>query len=172
MLKPSIYILDYRPINDTLDTGYGTRSYEKAWSFENRDGFAGVETKDLLFTESALYKSISETEFALVFKDGEWKEKAKAKAFLAKLAKELGYTVFPYFPEMNGKKKVMQKRLFECKKSVGYFLKGKSYEVYSLVVGKVLPLSGYEKKIIFLDYETGIPGVLDVTFGTDFKKIE
>ena len=90
-------------------------------------------------------------DFELVLANKEWLDEEKVTAFMRRFREELG---------LEGLSS-LKKFKYTCEKSRGYFLKGRSYEVWSQLVGRPERSLELTKKVLIVDLHCGVPCVVD-----------
>ena len=121
--------------------GYRPHSSNGLFSSEKR-GYGALLVKpesdvktapdDLVLCEANVYQMKEDDRFELVLMNSEWRHPEAVKQFV-----------------------------YHCDKSRGYFLAGRDYEVWSQLVGLVENTQGLSKKVLVVDYNCGIPCVVD-----------
>ena len=106
---------------------------------------------DLVLCEANVYQMKEDDRFELVLMNSEWRHPEAVKQFMVRLRQE------HRLEEISDVKKCV----YHCDKSRGYFLAGRDYEVWSQLVGLVENTQGLSKKVLVVDYNCGIPCVVD-----------
>lgn len=159
-IVPDVFIQGYRPHSSDGAFASDKRRYGRI--FVGCDNPNQLEYKDDLYLlEGNLYRAVSDDGFELIFFNGEWLIKANVEKLFAGICQELSLEI-----------------LSRCKrfwltpeKSCGYFLKGRRYPVLSLLVGANEPMAGVKKKVLALDLNSGIPGLLNYYNPDDFERM-
>lgn len=171
VLSPDVWIQNYRPHSDpTSGYYYSPRKYDKIWSSTERMKSGRIEQfypekmqHDLCLVESNLYFMKNQGEFVLDALNCEWQQEGKDFEFLQRICDLRDFEILS--------DEGAQKRIFCCEENLGYFLKGRKYEVSCILVGKTKDFAGYQKLILFCDFETGIPSIVDFSQKERFIKI-
>ncbi len=159
-IVPDIFIQGYRPHSSDGTFSGDKRRYGRMFVGCNEP--EKLEFKDDMYLRDGnLYRAISDDGFGLIFFNGEWLIKANVEKLFTEICQELSLEV-----------------LSRCKRfwmtpseSCGYFLKGKKYPVLSLLVGSNEPMAGVKKKVLALDLNSGIPGLLNYYNPEDFERM-
>lgn len=148
-LVPNIFVQGYRPHSSNGPFVCEKRSYGSIFV-----GIVPEELKhddDLHLVEANVYKVVGSDCFELVLKNGEWQDMKTVEPFMARLRDE--YDLLPTSD--------IKKFIYHCDKSRGYFLAGRDYEVWSQLVGVVETPHQLTKKVLIVDYNCGIPCIVD-----------
>lgn len=159
-IVPDIFIQGYRPHSSDGTFSGDKRRYGRMFVGCNKPNELEFND-DLYLRDGNLYRAISDYGFELVFFNGEWLIKENVEKLFIGICQELSLEV-----------------LSRCKrfwltpeKSCGYFLQGKHYPVLSLLVGSNEPMAGVKKKVLALDLNSGIPGLLDYYNPDNFERM-
>ncbi len=147
-LRPCLFIQGYRPHSSSAIFGVPKRRYGAFIPVGSEP--EKMADDDVLFYQAQLYKVVGEREVELILKNDERHDEVKIRSVVSRICQEEKL-------EMFGR---LKRYLFSPKESVLYFLAGRTYSVWSIVVGQANGLNGIEKKILVLDYETGIPALV------------
>jgi len=153
---PNLMVQGYRPHSSCAWLSVDTRRYGEFVKKETvRDK---VYPDDVVFSESQLYRIKGETKVELVLLSGDSYKEEKIETLADCICKERGY-------EPLGELALYD---YECPRSAGYFLKGRNYRVWAVLVGEP---TGFElrKRVLIFDYWTGIPSIVEYNDECFFK---
>ena len=147
-VKPDLFVQGYRPHSSSEMLSVIKRRYG---AFV-RNGTSESQTydDDVEFAQANLYQRIGELEVELVLSDGDSHDKDAMTALMLRICEQ-------QYLQPLGELKVLN---YFCKNSKAYFLSGRSYKVWAVMVGKDEDMS-MTKKVLIFDYETGIPALVD-----------
>ena len=144
-IHPSLFIQGYRPHSSGQRIHVDQRRYAK---FVEDEGMV-VAKDDLVFDQVQLYQITGAREVELILSNGESRNVAAVNVLIDRICKERG------FKKLSNVKKYR----YHCPVSAGYFLGLRSYEVWVVLVGTNTGFS-LEKKVLIIDFLTGIPAVV------------
>lgn len=144
-IYPNLFVQGYRPHSSGAQIHVDTRRY--AAFVPDQSLVKSLE--DVVYVESQLYQVKSDLEVELVLTVGE----AQNKSCLIRLADRI------CAERQLEKLSEVKHYSYACPESVGYFLKGRVYDVWSLLVGINTGFS-LEKRVLIMDYHTGIPAIV------------
>lgn len=147
-VRPDLFVQGYRPHSSSKILSVQKRRYG---AFV-RNGTSESQTydDDVEFAQANLYQRIGELDVELVLSDGECHDKDAMTALMLRICEQ-------QYLQPLGELKVLK---YFCKNSKAYFLSGRSYKVWAVMVGKDEDMS-MTKKVLIFDYETGIPALVD-----------
>lgn len=147
-LRPDLFIQGYRPHSSCPVFSISKRRYG---AFV-RVGLASekIADDDVSFYQAQLYKVMGENDVELILKDGESHDRVKIQHVVSRICRDEKLETFGS----------LKRYLYSPKESILYFLAGRTYSVWSIVVGQSQGLSGIVKKVLVFDYETGIPALV------------
>ena len=148
-LVPGIFIQGYRPHSSNGLFSSEKRGYGALLVKPESD--VKTAPDDLVLCEANVYQMKEDDRFELVLLNSEWRHPEAVKQFMVRLRQE------HRLEEISDVKKCV----YHCDKSRGYFLAGRGYEVWSQLVGLVENTQGLSKKVLVVDYNCGIPCVVD-----------
>ena len=148
-LVPGIFIQGYRPHSSNGLFSSEKRGYGALLVKPESD--VKTAPDDLVLCEANVYQMKEDHRFELVLMNSEWRHPEAVKQFMVRLRRE------HRLEEISDVKKCV----YHCDKSRGYFLAGRDYEVWSQLVGLVENTQGLSKKVLVVDYNCGIPCVVD-----------
>ncbi|OLA78944.1 MAG: hypothetical protein BHW57_08510 [Azospirillum sp. 47_25] len=148
-LVPGIFIQGYRPHSSNGLFSSEKRGYGALLVKPESD--VKMAPDDLVLCEANVYQMKEDDRFELVLMNSEWRHPEAVKQFMVRLRQE------HRLEEISDVKKCV----YHCDKSRGYFLAGRDYEVWSQLVGLVENTQGLSKKVLVVDYNCGIPCVVD-----------
>lgn len=146
-LKPDLFIQGYRPHSSSRIFGVSKRRYG---AFVRCGSNNAAAEDDVVFEAANLYRIAGPQEVELILMDGESHDAVKIKELSARICAT----------EQLEPLSSLCRYQYSPKESTLYFLAGRTYSVWSLVVGQSQGLSGMVKKVLVFDYETGIPAVV------------
>lgn len=141
---PDLFIQGYRPHSSVAKMSVSKRRYGRFV-----EGLAEFDD-DMPIVSSQLYRAVGEREVELVLKVGECRQLPKIGLLACKICGEFNL-------ERMGALKMVK---YSCSASSGYFLKGRDYKVWAVVVGERKDFSLVKKALVF-DFITGIPGIVE-----------
>ena len=147
-LHPRIFVQGYRPHSSSGMFTIDKRSYGAIWVGEMPKI---TEKDDVHLIEANLYRMVHGNDFELVLANKEWENEEKIIAFMKRFREEQG---------LEGLSDI-KKFKYTCEKSRGYFLKGRTYEVWSQLVGRPEKSIELTKKVLIIDLHCGVPCVVD-----------
>lgn len=147
-LHPDIFVQGYRPHSSSGMFAADKRAYGALWVGEMPETAA---KDDVHLLEANVYRMVHGDDFELVLANKEWENEEKVTAFMQRFREELG------LEGLSGLKKFK----YTCEKSRGYFLKGRTYEVWSQLVGRPEKSLELTKKVLIVDLHCGVPCVVD-----------
>ena len=147
-LHPNIFVQGYRPHSSSGMFASDKRAYGAIWVGEMPELAA---KDDVHLIEANVYRMVHGDDFELVLANKEWLDEEKVTAFMKRFREELG------LEGLSGLKKFK----YTCEKSRGYFLKGRTYEVWSQLVGRPEKSLELTKKVLIVDLHCGVPCVVD-----------
>lgn len=149
-VKPDLFVQGYRPHSSSGMLSVIKRRYGAFVRYDDNDDESQHYDDDVVFTQANLYQRINELEVELVLQDGDSHDCEAMTALMLRICEQ--QTLQPL-----GELKVLK---YSCKNSKAYFLSGRSYKVWAVMVGKGEDMS-MTKKVLIFDYETGIPALVD-----------
>lgn len=133
---------------------YTTRGYGALYAFYEPEK---MYDDDIVLSESAIYQLLPENRIKLVLGHGEHLQESCIAKMFADIRKERN--LLDFAPEK------AKPQIFEVtfkQKSCGYFLKGRTYLVWAMPVGRPDEQTGeIVKQWIFCDINCGIPAIID-----------
>jgi len=152
-IVPNIFVQGYRPHSENGPFASERRSYGALLVGDSGD--IKPEKDDICLLEANLYQAVENGCFQLILMNQEWRDLAKVKDFMARLRDERNLL------ETSGIKKC----IYRCNKSRGYYLAGRIYVVWAQLVGEVESAQELTKKVLIVDYNSGLPCVVDFDEG-------
>ena len=144
-IYPNLFVQGYRPHSSGTQIHVDTRRYG---SFVPDRMFVR-STDDVVYIESQLYQVKDDLGVEPVLTVGE----AQNRSCVIKLADRIcAERSFEKLSEV-------EHYSYACPASIGYFLGGRTYDVWSLLVGINTGFS-LEKRVLIMDYHTGIPAIV------------
>ena len=147
-LHPNVFVQSYRPHSSSGMFAADKRAYGALWVGDMPETAA---KDDVHLLEANVYRMVHGDDFELVLANKEWENEEKVTAFMRRFREELG------LEGLSGLKKFK----YTCEKSRGYFLKGRTYEVWSQLVGRPEKSLELTKKVLIVDLHCGVPCVVD-----------
>ena len=147
-VRPDLFVQGYRPHSSSKVLSVQKRRYGAF--VRNGTSESQKYDDDVHFAQANLYQRLGELEVELVLSDGESHDKDAMTALVLRICEQQSLQPL-------GELKVLK---YSCKSSKAYFLAGRSYKVWAVMVGKDEDMSMMKKVLIF-DYETGIPALVD-----------
>ena len=147
-IYPDLFVQGYRPHSSGAQIHVDKRRYGK---FVEDEGMR-VAKDDLVFSECQLYQIIKNREVELVLSDKESQVVSGVEKLVQRICMQQSLTVLS---------DILRYR-YHCPESTGYFLKGRSYDVWFVLVGKNEGLF-LKKEVLVIDYLTGIPAIVPYT---------
>lgn len=148
-LKPDLFVQGYRPHSSSGALSVERRRYGEFVRY----GLQGQREEfndDVVFLQANLYQVESGNKVELILEDGDSYSEEKMSDLVDRICWEQGL-------ERLGDLHVCK---YSCSLSEGYFLAGREYKVWAVLVGKNVELS-LKKKVLVFDYETGIPALVE-----------
>lgn len=143
-IYPHIFVQGYRPHSSGAQIHVDKRRYGK---FVLRG--AKVAPDDVEFDTVQLYQIKGERAVELILTEGECQTLGGARKLIDRICQDR---------QLEQLSKVKH-YLYDCPTSVGYFLKGRIYDVWSVLIGENTGFA-LEKKVLIVDYLTGIPAIV------------
>lgn len=144
-IHPNIFVQGYRPHSSGAQLHVDKRRYGKFIS----QGMPKEAPDDVEFDLVQLYQVKEGLKVELVLKQGECQTAAGVQKLVDRICEER---------QLEKLSEVKHYR-YTCPKSVGYYLKNRTYNVWSIMVGVNTGLS-LDKKVLIIDYLTGIPAIV------------
>jgi len=148
-LKPDLFVQGYRPHSSSGALSVERRRYGEFVRDDVSDSRQKYDD-DVLFHQANLYQIVTGCQVELILEDGDSYSEEKMSDFVDRICWEQGL-------ERLGDLHVCK---YSCSLSEGYFLAGREYKVWAVLVGKNVELS-LKKKVLIFDYETGIPALVE-----------
>ena len=146
-IHPNLFVQGYRPHSCGEKLSVLKREYGAFVPYDKQT----LAEDDMVFAECQLYQIASSGLCVeLILRNGESREEQCIERLVGRICGEQGF-------QMLGK---IKRFVYHCPRSSGYFLSDRSYDVWSVVVGKSNGFS-LDKKVLILDYDTGIPAIVD-----------
>ena len=147
-IAPNLFVQGYRPHSSGKQVIVDRRRY---------GAFVPVGQKvryndDLVFSQSQLYQIRGDREVELILSDGQAVQKKIAELLVDRICSERSYL----------KLGCVRMYQYRCSASAGYFLFDRSYTVWAAMIGENIK-GQLVKKMLILDYYTGIPAVVSYT---------
>lgn len=142
---PNLFVQGYRPHSSGAQIHVDKRRYDKFVP----DSSMRVAEDDIAFDQVQLYKAISDRKVELIFTNGESQTESAAQSLADRICQERNFE----------KLSPVRRYRYHCPVAAGYFLACRSYDVWSMLIGKSNGFS-LEKKVLIIDYLTGIPAVV------------
>lgn len=149
-LRPDLFIQGYRPHSSSPVFGVSKRRYGAFVRAGLNPEPEQVVDDDVSFYQAHLYQVMGENEVELILEDGESHDQVKIQHVVSRICRDEKLESFSK----------LKRYLYSPKESILYFLAGRTYSVWSVVVGQSQGLSGIVKKVLVFDYETGIPALV------------
>lgn len=157
-LRPNIFIQDYSPHSSNGPFSSSKRGYGAIWVGESGENVPAED--DIIFAEAKVYQIVENGCFRLVLENLEWRDEHKAADFMTNLREERKLV----------KTSEVRRMIYHCPKSRGYFLAGRDYEVWAQLIGIVEEAQNLAKKVLIVDYNCGLPCIVDFN-EDDFKMV-
>ena len=144
-IAPNLFVQGYRPHSSGSQLSVEKRRYG-AFVPE------GEETQfsdDVPFLQVQLYQIRGKNEVELILSSGDSRQKDRIEKLIERICQEHNYAKFGGVGLYS----------YHCPCSAGYFLENRVYRVWAVIIGESKDFS-LEKKILVLDYYTGIPAVV------------
>ena len=154
-IYPNLFVQGYRPHSSGAQIHVDKRRYAKFVPAGQK-----VAADDLEFNKVQLYQVKGEREVELVLQEGESQTLAGAEKLVNRICSERKIE----------KLSDIKRYHYTCPNSVGYYLKDRDYDVWSVLVGENTGFS-LTKKVLVVDYLTGIPAIVPYQ-DKSFEKIE
>ena len=147
-IRPNLYVQGYRPHSSGAHLSVDTRRYGEF--VPNDKAQKRCFSDDIVFLECQLYQVKEDLDVELVLKSGDSHDKAKIAELAKRICWERGYQQLSDVAVYH----------YDCPRSAGYFLTGRQYKVWSMLVGEP---TGFElrKRVLIFDYDTGIPAIVE-----------
>lgn len=145
-IVPNLFVQGYRPHSSGSQLLVEKRRYGAFISAEKE----AQHSDDVHFLQVQLYQIKEGNEVELILSSGECQLQDRIEKLAERICQERNYTKF-------GKIGLYR---YHCPSSVGYFLANRIYKVWAGIIGRNKDFS-LEKKILIMDYYTGIPAVVD-----------
>ena len=145
-IHPNIFIQGYRPHSSGQKLSVLRREYGAFVPY----GKNILAEDDMIFAQCQLYQVVSGLSVELILRNEECHSEKSIERMVARICAEQNFQTL-------GK---IKRFIYHCPQSAGYFLGDRSYEVWSVVVGKNTGFS-LDKKVLILDCDTGIPAIVD-----------
>jgi hypothetical protein len=142
---PNLFVQGYRPHSSGAQIHVDKRRYDK---FVPDNGMRVTED-DIAFEQVQLYKVIDGRKVELIFTNGESRIESVVQSLADRICQDGN------FEKLGSVKRYR----YHCPIAAGYFLACRSYDVWSILVGKSNGFS-LEKKVLIIDYLTGIPAIV------------
>ena len=146
---PNIFVQGYRPHSENCLFASEQRSYGALWVGEMEE--EKLRKDDICLMEANVYQVVGNGCFRLVLMNLEWREHTNASVFMDGLREE---------HKLLATSDIKMLR-YHCDKSRGYFLAGRDYDVWAQLVGQVENTQELTKKVLIVDYNCGLPCVVD-----------
>lgn len=147
-LHPRVFVQGYRPHTSSGMFASDKRAYGALWF---GDMPAQSPEDDLCLVEANVYRIVHGDDFELVLANQEWQDKEKVSAFMKRFCEEQGLESLSNVKKFN----------YSCDKSRSYFLKGRKYEVWAQLIGRPEKSLELTKKVLIVDWNCGIPCLVD-----------
>lgn len=154
-IYPDLFVQGYRPHSSGAHIHVETRGYGAF--VPSDDQIKSLD--DLVFEQAQLYQVKGNQKVELVLRNGECQSKIFVCHLVSRICAERNLERLSDIKHYRYRNSV----------SVGYFLAEREYEVWSLLVGVNTGFS-LEKKVLIMDYYTGIPAIISYE-DKCFKKI-
>lgn len=148
-LRPNIFVQDYSPHSSNGPFSSSKRGYGAIWVGGSGENIPAED--DIILAEANVYQVVENGCFRLVLKNLEWRDEDEAVKFMAALCAERHLV----------KTSEMRRMVYCCRKSRGYFLAGRTYEVWAQLIGIVEGTQNLGKKVLIVDYNCGLPCIVD-----------
>ena len=148
-LKPDLFVQGYRPHSSSGILSVQKRRYGEFVRGEVSDS-RQKHDDDVFFYQANLYQIVTGCQVELILEDGDSHSEEKMSNLVDRICWEQGL-------ERLGDLHVCK---YSCPLSEGYFLTGREYKVWAVLVGKDVELS-LKKRVLIFDYETGIPALVE-----------
>lgn len=148
-IVPNIFVQGYRPHSGNGPFASEQRSYGALWVGDITGKTLGKD--DICLVQANVYQVVENGCFRLVLMDQEWRDFSLASDFMARLRDEHKLL----------ETSEIKRFIYHCDKSRGYFLSGRNYEVWAQLVGQVENTQELTKKVLIVDYNCGLPCVVD-----------
>lgn len=144
-IMPDLFVQGYRPHSSGKNISVDKRRYGE-FVKERRSAFKD----DVVYHASQLYRVLGECEVQLVLR----KDDAYCRGKISRLSEQICLE--------NGYERLSEIKQYRyiCPVSSGYFLAGRTYVVWSVLIGEPTGFS-LEKKVLIFHYGTGIPAIVD-----------
>ena len=148
-LKPDLFVQGYRPHSSSGALSVERRRYGEFVRC-GAERLGQKYSDDVVFSQVNLYQIVTGCQVELILEDGDSYSEEKMSDLVDRICWEQGL-------ERLGDLHVCK---YSCSLSEGYFLVGREYKVWAVLVGKNVELS-LKKKVLIFDYETGIPALVE-----------
>lgn len=145
-IEPNLFIQGYQPHSSGKNVVCSQRGYG---AFIQDESLRRSED-DLLFFSSQLYQIKEKTIVELILCEGESQDLQKTKWLAQRICNERSYQQLGDLARYN----------YFCRSSAGYFLAGRNYQVWAMLIGESTGFS-LKKRMLVIDFLTGIPSIVD-----------
>ena len=144
-IAPNLFVQGYRPHSSGKQVLVDRRRYDAFVPHNCKTHQRG----DVVFVQSQLYQIKGEREVELILTNGQSQQREAVKALANRICRERSYQKLSDIREYR----------YCCHSSAGYFLANRNYHVWSAMIGEDVG-GQLVKKMLVLDYFTGIPAVV------------
>lgn len=147
-IVPDLFVQGYQPHSNSGPFRSLQRGYGKIFVGTNQT--SDLTEEDIVLQQANLYQAKPDDTFELVMFYNEWREREKVEAFMQRFMSERKL------------EKLSEIGLYKyyCPKSRGYYLSGRKYKVWGMLVGDASDGQRLQKKVLIVDYHTGLPCVV------------
>lgn len=147
-IVPDLFVQGFQPHSNSGPFRSLQRGYGKI--FVGTDQTSDITEDDVVLQQANLYQAKPNDQFELVLKCNEWHDQVTVEAFMQRFMIE------------HKLEKMSEIDLFKyrCPKSRGYYLSGRKYKVWAMLVGDASDGQRLQKKVLIVDYHTGLPCVV------------